>query len=152
MRMAEDREELLRHYRATREGLLHALAGLSDDAISEPSLDGWSVKDHLAHIAAWDDLRAAEVERISAGHASAWRLSDEQGDAYNALAYEARRTLSAAQARWELETSRQRLLDAIAAATPAGLDASRYGDPGLVSTHEVEHTGWIRRWRAERGL
>jgi hypothetical protein len=30
----------------------------------EPTIDGWSVKDHLAHMAFWDDLRAADIERI----------------------------------------------------------------------------------------
>ncbi|MDA0366303.1 MAG: DinB family protein [Chloroflexi bacterium] len=69
--MAEQRADLLAHYDQMREQLLSAINGLSDAALSEPSLDGWSVKHHLAHIALWDDLRASEVVRISAGHASA---------------------------------------------------------------------------------
>lgn len=150
--MAEDRDELLRHYESMREGLVEAIAGLSDERMTEASIDGWSVKDHLAHIALWDDIRAAEVTRISAGHASAWRMSGRQDDEFNALSYELRRDLSLAQARWEFEVSRQRLLDAIRAATPDGLNASRYGEAGLRSSHEAEHAGWIRRWRGERGL
>ncbi len=148
--MAEDRDALLRHYREMREELLSAIDGLSDEALSEPSLDGWSVKDHLAHIAFWDDIRAAEVARISAGHDSAWRMNGEQGEAYNALGYELRRGLSLDQVRWELATSRQRLLDAIAPATARGLDASLYGDAPLRTLHEAEYTGWIKRWRAQR--
>ncbi len=84
--MAEDRDALLQHYRQMREDLLVAIDGLSDELLTEPSLDGWSVKDHLAHLALWDDLRASEVVRISAGHDSAWRMTDEQGEAHNALA------------------------------------------------------------------
>ena len=34
-------------YEAVREPLLHALEGLTDEQMLEPSLDGWSVKDHL---------------------------------------------------------------------------------------------------------
>lgn len=120
--------------------------------MSEPSIDGWSVKDHLAHIATWDEIRAAEVIRISAGQDSAWRMTHEQDDAYNTMAYELRAGMSAAQAVWELETSRVRLLDAIASATERGLDAELYGEAGLLSTHEVEHAAWIRRWRAQRGV
>ena len=150
--MAEDRDALLRHYRQMREELLSAIDGLSDEVLTEPSLDGWSVKDHLAHLALWDDVRAGEVARISAGHDSAWRMTDEQGEAYNALGYALRRDLSLEQVRWELAASQQRLLDAIASATPRGLDGSRYGEAGLRSTHEAEHTGWIKRWRAERGI
>ena len=148
----EDRDALLRHYRETREELLAAIHGLTDAQMTDPSIDGWSVKDHLAHLALWDDVRASEVARISAGHDSAWRITEEQAEAYNAIAYPARRELSLAQVRWELQTSRARLLDAIAAATPRGLDASLYSETGLRSTHEAEHAGWIKRWRGERGF
>src|SRR5712691_10769769 len=93
--MAEKKDELLQHYRRTREGLMSAINGLSDEQMSEPSLDGWSVKDHLAHLALWDDLRAMEVERVSAGHESAWKFSEAQEDAYNEVGYELRRSMSA---------------------------------------------------------
>jgi uncharacterized damage-inducible protein DinB len=148
----EERNKLLDEYRRTRAALLAAIDGLNDEALSEESLDGWSVKDHLAHLALWDDVRAQEVERISAGLDSAWRMSDEQDEEFNAMSHTLRRSLSAAQAKWELAASRQRLLDAIAGATERALDASLYGAAGLRSGHEAEHTAWIRRWRSERGL
>src|SRR6266516_4389304 len=150
--MAEDRDGLLQHYQQMRADLLSAIDGLSDELMTDPSIDGWSVKDHLAHLAQWDDVRASEVVRISAGHDSAWRMTGEQDEAYNALAYSLRRDLSLAQARWELAASRQRLLDAISSATPRGLDPSLYGEAGLRSTHDEEHAGWIKRWRGERGI
>ena len=150
--MSEDRAALLQHYRKLREELLSAIRGVSDELMIEPSLDGWSVKDHLAHLALWDDLRASEVVRISAGHDSAWRMTDDQAEAYNAVAHSLRLALSLHQVRWELATSRQRLLDAISSATPRGLDASLYGEAGLRSSHEAAHTGWIKRWREGRGI
>ena len=149
--MVENREELLEHYQQTRQELLASLAGLSDELLTERSLDGWSVKDHLAHISLWDDVRASEVIRISAGYESAWRTG-EQDEAYNSMSYALRRDLSLDQVRWEFATSRQRLLDAIASATERGLDASRYGDAGLRSGHEEQHTEWIKRWRREKGV
>lgn len=149
--MAEDRDDLLRQYSESRSKLLAAIHGLTDDQMSETSIDGWAVKDHLAHIALWDDIRAAEVERISAGFDSAWRMTEEQDDAHNATGYELRRSMSAAQSRWELETSRRKLLDAIAAAPPEALDTSRYGAAGLRGDHEEQHAGWLQRWRDEKG-
>lgn len=146
----EDRSELLEHYRQMREHLLAAIDGLSDATLREPLLDGWSVQDHLAHIALWDDLRASEVTRISAGHDSAWRMTGEPDALLNALAHDLRRELSLDQVRWEFASSRQRLLDPIAAATARGLDGARYGEAGLRSAHEAQHTGWIRRWRDAR--
>src|SRR5436190_15289015 len=120
--MPEDRERLLEHYRQTRAELLAAIDGVSAAALIAKSLDGWSVKDHLAHLAVWDDIRASEVERISAGHESAWRMSGELDEAYNAISYELRQNLTFDQVRWELATSRARLLSAISSATARGLD------------------------------
>ena len=150
--MAEDRDALLQHYRQMREEMQSALEGLSDELMTERSLDGWSICDHLAHVAVWDEIRAAEVERISAGHDSAWRMTEEQDAAYNDLTYALRLDLSVDQVRWELAKSRERLLDAIASAPPRGLDASLYGEAGLKSTHEAEHSEWIRHWRTDRGI
>jgi len=149
--MAEDREDLLRHYRESRVKMLAAIDGLTEEQMSETSIDGWAVKDHLAHLALWDDIRAAEVARISAGFESAWKMTEQQDEEHNATGYELRRSMSAAQARWELEQSRRRLLDAITAATPDALDRSRYGAAGLLSQHEHQHAGWIARWRGEKG-
>jgi uncharacterized damage-inducible protein DinB len=140
------------HYRGLREALLAAIDGLNDEQLSDPSLDGWSVKDHLQHLALWDDIRASEVVRISAGHESTWRMNDAQDDAYSELGHALRRVLSPAQARWELNASHEKLLEAISAATPRGLDGSLYAEAALRSTHEAEHTTWIRGWRAEQGL
>jgi uncharacterized damage-inducible protein DinB len=150
--MAEDRGALLMHYQRMREDLLSAIDGLSEELMTEPSLDGWSVKDHLAHLALWDDLRASEVVRISTGHDSAWRMTGDQDAAFNAVAHSLRLALSLEQVEWELATSGQRLLDAIASATPRGMDPSLYGEAGLRTTHEANHTEWIKRWRRERGI
>jgi hypothetical protein len=70
----------------------------------------------------------------------------------NTIAHDLRLGLSLDQVRWELEISRQRLLDAIASATERGLDPSLYGEAALHSTHEAQHTGWIKRWRSEKGV
>lgn len=150
--MSQARDDLLEHYRRTREEMSSALDGLTDEQMSEPSLDGWSVKDHLLHIALWDDARALEVARISAGHESAFGMSEAQDVAYNILGYELRKDLGVAQARWEWQESSRRLLEAIAGAGERGLDGSHYGEAALMSTHEGEHAGWIRAWRERRGL
>ena len=150
--MAEDRDDLIAHYRQTRQDLLSVIDGLSDELMTERSLDGWSIKDHLAHLALWDEIRANEVARISAGYETAWRTTGEQDESYNELGHNLRRDLSLEQIRWEFTTTRQHLLDAIAAASPLGLDGSRYGEAGLRSGHEAEHTGWIKRWRGETGV
>ena len=151
--MPEDRDSVILHYNQMRDSLLAAIEGLSDALLTEPTLDGWSVKDHLAHIALWDETRANEVLRVSAGYAPAWQhMSGEQNEAYNVLTQAMRAGLSPEQVRWELATTHQRLLDAIASATERGLDPLLYREAGLRGTHEAVHTGWIRRWRGEKGI
>ncbi len=149
--MAENRDELVGHYRGSRAELLAAVEGLDEARLTERTLDGWSVKEHLSHLVLWDELRASEVERISAGFDSAWRMTGAHVDAYNDLGHELRRDHSLAQVMWELEHSRRRLLDAIERAPERGLDGSLYGEAGLVSDHEQEHAGWIRAWRQRMG-
>jgi hypothetical protein len=146
--MAAVRAELLEHYRRMRAELMAAIDGLTDDQMVERSLDGWSVKDHLAHLALWDEIRAAEVERISAGYESLWPPSG--WEIYGSL-NEFRRDLSLAQARWELGHTHERLVAALERATEEGLASSRYGEAGLLSHHEAAHTAWIRRWRESNG-
>ncbi|HWO72120.1 MAG TPA: maleylpyruvate isomerase N-terminal domain-containing protein, partial [Dehalococcoidia bacterium] len=122
--MPEDKEAVIAHYRRMREGLLAAIDGLSDEQMAERTLDGWSVKDHIAHLAFWDDIRAADVTRASAGHESVWRMTPEQEAALGVIAHDLRRDISLAQARWELAVSHQRLLEALAAAEARALDPS----------------------------
>lgn len=150
--MPEDCDAVLKLYRDTRAVLLEWIDGIPEAMMVEPLIDGWSVKDHLVHITAWDELRALEVERISRGHQTAWRMDNAQGDAYSTMVRALRSGHSLAQVLDELAWSRERLIAAITAATPEGLDASRYGEAGLVSHHELAHAGWINNWRKRAGL
>jgi hypothetical protein len=150
--VAEDKHDLLQHYGSSRADFLAAIAGLGDGQLTDASIDGWSIKDHMAHISFWDDLRAVEVLRISAGHDSAWRLKPDQEDGLNKVAYANRRDLSLEQVKWEFISSRRRLLDAISSASARGLEPSYYGEPALRSTHESAHMDWIKRWRSEKGI
>jgi hypothetical protein len=94
--MAEDRHALLQIYRQTREELLSVLDGLTDAQLTEQTLDGWSVTDHLLHLAWWDDIRAVEVERISAGHDSSFQMTEKQDEDFNVLGYTLRRGMPSA--------------------------------------------------------
>ena len=149
--MTEDRNALLERYRQMRTEFLAAINGLTEAQLIERSHNGWSVKDHMAHIAFWDELRATEVERMSEGFESAWRLTPEQDETLNAMVTQARWDHSLDQVRWEFALTKQRFLDVLARATPEALDAAKYGEAGLTSGHEAEHAGWIREWRAEKG-
>src|SRR5690606_26221442 len=124
--MTEDRDGLLAHFRAMREDFLAAIEGLTEERLTERSHNGWSVKDHMAHITFWDEVRASEVTRLSAGLESAWRLTPEQDEVLNEMVTQARWNHSLDQVRREFTESKARFLEALAHVTPEGLDASRY--------------------------
>jgi len=149
--MPETRESLLQHFHGVRAHLLAAIDGLTDAQMTEPTLDGWSVKDNLAHIALWDDLRAGEVLRLTAGHATVLAMTPEQDLAANALAHDLRKGLALGQVRWELAHSHQRLLAAIRSAAGNALDPANYGEAGILSTHDAQHADYIRAWRVRMG-
>ena len=48
-----NKAELLKRIRAARAKLDRSVAGLDEAALAAPGPEGWSVKDHLAHLAAW---------------------------------------------------------------------------------------------------
>jgi hypothetical protein len=51
-----------------------AIAGRSPEELSRPGADGWSAKDHLAHIAAWQ--RSLEALLAGASRSAAIRMDD----------------------------------------------------------------------------
>lgn len=155
MALDERRQALLGAFQESRAALMAAVEGLSEVQLIDPSVDGWSVKDHLAHIAQWDELRFFEINRISRGFETAHGgMTDEQVEAFNAMSSVLRRPISHQQVLWELEFSRARVLESIQNMTERGLEESRYGEVGLGSgaSHEKEHAATIKRWRESRGV
>jgi len=63
-----NRDELLQRIREEREALERAVARVPAEKMTEPLLEGgWSVKDVLAHIAAWEGLMVGWVEESLRG-------------------------------------------------------------------------------------
>ncbi len=50
----KNKAELLARMRTARAALEAILTGLDETALAAPGPEGWSVKDHLAHLAAWE--------------------------------------------------------------------------------------------------
>jgi hypothetical protein len=147
------RDELKAHYDGAFAAVPAAIEGLSDAQLSEPAADGWSVHDHLVHLAVWHEIRVQEIERVSRGDRPAWppNMTDKQVDTINDLTVELRRALPVEQVVREYGLACQRVLQAIAAASDRALDETLYGESGIRSSHDVEHAEAIRAWRSGRG-
>lgn len=153
--MADRRTAVISGFAAARAALLAAIAGVDAARLAEPAADGWSPKDHLAHVAHMDEIRYFEVCRVARGHQPAWPYeTDAESAALNAMGVEHRRALPLAQLLWELDFIRGRILDELRQAPEAALDPVRYGEFGLDggAAHEREHAEAILQWRRDRGL
>ena len=61
----QNKTELLARIRAARTELENTISGLDDAALSAPGPEGWAVKDHLAHLAAWSRKVLSNMDGIT---------------------------------------------------------------------------------------
>lgn len=150
------RDDLLRQADDELGAIKRALAGLSDEAMRQPVSGAWGVREILAHLAGWQREMIPLLERVARGEKPVPDgVSYEDVDAWNARHVAARRGLTVAGIRAELDASHRDFL-AAAGAVPEprfapGKTAARVVD--LNGPHHYrEHTAQILAWRRQAGL
>jgi len=141
--------------KAARSRVLAAVDGLTEEQISRPEIDGWSVKDHLNHLTACDEFRFYEIGRISRGARPAFAsMDEEQTDTLNALMVTLRRHLTVEQVMADLDFARSLVLEAIQGAPEHALSPEAYGDFPVDGSipHDLEHAAAITAWREREGI
>lgn len=154
--------ERIAHGRAA----LEAMTGkLSDAQLTTPGKDGWTIQDHLVHLAAWESGIAALLR-----HESRWQAMGVQDlvraddfDSINAKIRELHQQRTLQETRDYFRQTHLDLLAALGALSDADLlkpyahyqpDAPRDGDAnpilnwiaGNTFGHYEEHIEWIRAW------
>ena len=153
-----DKAGLLARIRAARAGLEQAIGRLDEAALTRPGDDGWSIKDHLFHIAAW--LRkATAVLNGQPGHEAlgvSYELFEAGDDTpINAILQKRSAPLPLSEVLAEFRATHAAMLRYIEA-QPAERLTARYNpddpsDPdrvidaiaGNTYQHDEEHRGWI---------
>ena len=146
-----NKAELIQRIRADRARLERVLAKLDDAALEKPGPDGWAVKDHLAHLAAWSQKAAAGVEGRPAYEGlgldkSAVGLSEDE---INARLQARSHILPAAQVLAEFRQANDHILQLIGDLPEAKLFGSKADErllgniTGNTYEHDTEHQGWI---------
>jgi uncharacterized damage-inducible protein DinB len=145
---------------AERAGLLFACLGLDANTLASTPVAGeWTIKDVLAHVAAWDDFHAARAELALAGREA--EIVSVEVDERNAKLLAERRNWPLDQALKAAIESRQRYLELF----------SSVGDEQLVrpvhlpwmetsvwhwaywrARHDAAHAADIRAWRGARSV
>lgn len=142
----------LTRVRTARGELNQAISGLSEEQLTrEATIGDWSVKDVLAHLAAWTGEAAMAVERALRGE-TVGPLVTESVDEWNARRVEERRRLPLVDVVQEFNETHDRLLDALESAPedaiplgPAGWDQS--ARLWWLTEHDGEHLGALRSYR-----
>ncbi len=156
MRALTDRARLLAEMEASRARFIQSIAGLSEDEMSRPEMDGWSVKDQLNHLVICDEFRFFEISRISRGGKPAFSgMSEEQTDFLNEMVATLRRDLPQAQIMADLEFAHAMVVEAVSSAPEEALDPVLYGDGYQVNGsvwHDIEHAETVESWRKKEGI
>jgi uncharacterized damage-inducible protein DinB/predicted RNase H-like HicB family nuclease len=159
--LAANRRHLLARLAAERARLLGHLAGLDDALLTgERILGEWTIKDVLAHIAAWDRWQHGAMQSLLAGG-----LPDlarvEDVSAYNAVAIAEWRSRTVAEVMAELQSARDRWvawLEELAEEAffqPRSIEGYDWSFPRCVAIqwrHDAEHAQQIAVWLQARAL
>lgn len=162
------KHELLKFIRERHADMEELLSSLSPEQMRAPELDaGWSVKDSLAHLAAWGKLmlawvpkyqRGEEVKRWAPGFEIDGDNSEEQMNRYNAYLFEQNRERELTDVLDDFRETFMNIVARIESLSEAEIFDDDYfpirrGRPlitliaGDSYEHYDEHLGWIRAWR-----
>jgi predicted RNase H-like HicB family nuclease/uncharacterized damage-inducible protein DinB len=155
--LATYRQRLLARLVAERAGLLEQLLGLEEKELTgDRVLDGWTVQDMLAHIAAWDRWEHQVMAAMASGATPDLSLAEDD-DAANDAFVGAWYGRSLTDVLAELQAAREEWVAWLASLpegeffrfrTYDGDNWSFYGDPvQAMWRHDAEHAEQIAAWR-----
>ena len=146
-----------------RERLLAAFEGLSEEELIEPGVCGdWSVRDVIAHVAAWDRETTAMFAAMLKGERHYFLDLDEEGlEQFNQDRHAVAVDMPVSDAIAELTDARQAMIDLLKGVDNAQLFAPAPGDEhadmsiaaclSAQIAHDEEHAEMIESWRENAG-
>ena len=156
-----ERAQLLARLAAERAGLLEQLIGLDERTLTDsPICDDWTVKDLLAHVAAWDRWELREMKRMASGEAPDLTAVRDM-DAFNAAVVAVWRDRNLSQVLAELQAARAAWVSWLQALSEEEFFRQRlfgcedWSFPGCLEVqwrHDTEHAAQISAWREAEGL
>ena len=150
---------MIRRIERSRAATLVLLGRLPTEEMLRPRTQGdWSIKDVLAHIAAWEEEGTARLILIARGqaHRMVFYETMAEADRFNARAVAAARSTSLAGVLRRLARARQRLVAALLRLPAKSLNDPSHELPVVIWlrefawTHERAHRREIREWWARR--
>jgi hypothetical protein len=145
----EDVGALLERIEAAWRDLLATLDDIPEERLEEPGASGeWSIKNLMGHLATWDDIALAKIERVIAGQPE----EDADFQAINDADHAARQGRTLAEERSAMHRAHAAVverLESIAGIDATAIDAAISPD---TYDHYTEHIPDIQQWRNRAGL
>jgi hypothetical protein len=141
-----EKERVLRDMDKAWRAFMQSIRGIPESLMSEPGVAGdWSVKDILAHVAAWDREAMRAVMQILRGDEPQWPIHDQK---FNDVNYAADKNLTVVEARNRALSAHKALVELLDGKAEVRAQWLR----GATYDHYPEHTEDILRWRREHPL
>jgi uncharacterized protein (TIGR03083 family) len=155
------RDEVLNALKESRAKMEAALAGLSDEQLAAPGLEGgWSVKDVLSHLTAWEAELVTDLARVKRGQKPGkTQWTNDEINAQNAKWHKENRNRPLDRVLADFQGVRRQslrqiesLTDKDIAAPRAFLNKQTIADwvREWVTDHEIEHAHHIAEWKKNR--
>jgi uncharacterized damage-inducible protein DinB len=146
------KQDFLQRVRAGRADLNQAISGLTEEQLTQEIVTGeWTVKDVLAHLAAWQGEAQRAAERLAHGEAHPY-LVEEDIDEWNARRVEERRRLPLVDVMQEFNDAQDALLESLERCPEDGGAAGPdwwepIGPLWWLTEHDGEHLAAIQAFR-----
>jgi len=142
--VAGTRSALLGGIARSWQELQDVVRDLDERRLSAPGPDGWSVKDHLTHLARWEQYLLATIEDRDAVAALGLPADQERTEtAVNAALHRLDAGRSPEEAQRLLVEAHVQVLAGLEALDEAGLQHHLAHIEGNTSGHFDEHRAWI---------
>lgn len=138
---AREKERVMRDLDKAWRAFIDSTKGIPESLMSEPGVSGdWSVKDILAHLAAWDRMTVRVVMEILRDDPPSWPVQLQRFDDLN---YEADKGLSVTEARNRALSAHKALVEMLDGKAEVRADWIRTA----TYAHYPEHAEEILAWR-----
>jgi hypothetical protein len=158
----KDKSDLLEVIRLEREKLVSLFEGLNETQMAEPGVEvAWSIKDILAHIAAWERVAIDIIQPARDGQPLKPYVPKvfESIDNFNAVVFDSHKNKDLTEIIGEFEASHRDFMDLIETLTEAFVftnlpfeGTEELSVQNMISSnthwHYLEHAESIRKWLA----
>lgn len=155
------KEEIIERFKVARQGLFDSIKGLKFKEMASKELDGWSVKDIIAHIIEWDIKSVEDASKLIRGEQIETKHLEDM-DRFNTEALEQYKIWSMRDVLTGLGLTTRKVMTFLNRTTESELlkdNGQRLNGEKITAgwmidyaDHDEEHAAQIQEWWKQKGL